>query len=124
MLTSILLHNPTKHNALLDILLMLGWGCIPEFSPDCTDMTNSSSTYFSIVAGVIIGGLISWWIYNRQKKTSEDQDAILKRIKELDESHDKLLKELEKSEERHQTTLDAILDLSKKIDSIIEKQEK
>lgn len=106
------------------IFAVLGWGCIPEFAKDCQDMTNSSSTYFSIVAGVIIGGLISWWIYNRQKKTSEAQDAILKRIQELDENHDKLLEQLEKSEEKHQTTLDAILDLSKKIDSIIEKQEK
>ena len=103
---------------------MLGWGCIPELTPNCLDMTNSSSTYFSIVAGVIIGGLISWWIYNRQKKTSKAQDALLKRIEDLDESHDKILRQLEKSEEKHQTTLDAILDLSKKIDSIIEKQEK
>ena len=103
---------------------MLGWGCIPEFAQNCQDMTNSSSTYFSIVTGVVIGGLVSWWIYNRQKKTSEAQDVILKRIQELDENHDNLLKQLEKSEEKHQRTLDSILDLSRKIDSIIEKQEK
>lgn len=83
-------------------------------------MTNSSSTYFSIVVGVIIGGLISLWVYNRQKKISEDQDTILRHIQELDENHDKLLKQLEKSEENHQKTLNEILSLNKKIDSIIE----
>lgn len=25
------------------------WGCVPEFAKDCQDMTNSSSTYFSII---------------------------------------------------------------------------
>ncbi|NDB32088.1 MAG: hypothetical protein EB150_01875 [Nitrososphaeria archaeon] len=103
---------------------MSDWGCIPELTNGCIDMTNSSSTYFSIIVGVIIGGLISLWIYNRQKKTSENQDAILQHIQDLDENHDKLLKRLEKSEEKHQITLDAILNLSKKIDSVIEKQEK
>ena len=87
-------------------------------------MTNSSSTYLGIAAGAVIGGIISWWIYNRQKKTADEQDFILKRIKELDENHDELLKQLENSEERHQYTLNAILELSKKIDSMIEKQKK
>ena len=104
--------------------LAFDWGCIPELSQNCHDMTNSSSTYFGIIIGVAIGGIITWWVYNRQKKTADEQDAILKRIKELDENHDDLLKQLEHSEERHQITLDAILDLSKKIDTVIEKQEK
>ena len=109
---------------MLPALLMLDWGCIPELTGGCQDMTNSSSTYFSIVVGVIIGGLISLLVYNRQKKISEDQDAILRHIQELDENHDKLLEQLEKSEENHQKTLNEILSLNKKIDSIIEKQEK
>src|SRR5574338_690672 len=99
--------------------LLYGWGCIPELSQNCQDMTNSSSTYLGIAAGAAIGGIISWWIYNRQKKTADEQDFILKRIKELDENHDEILKQLERSEERHQNTLNAILDLSRKIDAIV-----
>lgn len=104
--------------------LLFGWGCIPELSQNCSDMTNSSSTYLGIAAGAAIGGVISWWIYNRQKKTADEQDSILKRIKELDENHDEILKKLESFDERHQETLDIVLDLSKKIDAILEKQEK
>ncbi len=48
--------------------------CLTE--SDCLgrDMSNISSTYLGIVIGAIIGAIISWWIYNRQKKTSEKQD--------------------------------------------------
>jgi hypothetical protein len=106
-------------NLLLDI-----WGCIPELSKDCQDMTNASSTYLGIVVGAIIGGIISWWIYDRQKKTSEKQDLTLSRIKELNERHDRILKKLEQSDMRHDSTLNALLDLSKKIEQIIEKQDK
>ncbi len=86
-------------------------------------MTNTSSTYLGIIVGAVIGGLISWWIYNRQKKTAETQEFILRRIKELDENHDEILRKLEHFDERHDSTLNTILDLNKKIDSIIEKQE-
>jgi hypothetical protein len=106
-------------NLLLDI-----WGCIPELSKDCQDMTNASSTYLGIVVGAIIGGIISWWIYDRQKKTSEKQDLTLTRIKELNERHDRILKRLEQSEIRHDSSLNAILELNKKIEHIIERQDK
>jgi hypothetical protein len=43
------------------------WGCIPELSKDCVDMTNSSSTYLSILGGAAIGAIITWWIYNSRK---------------------------------------------------------
>jgi hypothetical protein len=100
------------------------WGCIPELSKDCQDMTNASSTYLGIVIGAIIGGIISWWIYDRQKKTSEKQDLTLTRIKELNERHDRVLKRLEQSDVRHDSTLNAILELDKKIENIIERQDK
>ena len=100
------------------------WGCIPEITKNCQDMTNASSTYLGIVGGAIIGAIVSWWIYNRQKKTSEMQDSTLNRIKELDENHDRILKKLEEFDIRHETTLDTIAELSKKIDMIVEKQEK
>ena len=100
------------------------WGCIPEITKNCQDMTNASSTYLGIAGGAIIGAIVSWWVYNRQKKTADMQDSALNRIKELDESHDRILKKLDDFDTRHETTLDTITELSKKIDSIIEKQEK
>jgi Na+/glutamate symporter len=106
-------------NLLLDM-----WGCIPELSKDCQDMTNASSTYLGIVVGAIIGGIISWWIYDRQRKTSEKQDLTLSRIKELNERHDRILKRLEQSDMRQDSTLNTILELDKKIEHIIERQDK
>jgi Na+/glutamate symporter len=106
-------------NLLLDM-----WGCIPELSKDCQDMTNASSTYLGILVGAIIGGIISWWIYDRQRKTTEKQDLTLSRIKELNERHDRILKRLEQSDVRHDSTLNAILELDKKIEHIIERQDK
>ena len=106
------------------LLLLLTWGCIPELSKDCQDMTNASSTFLGILIGAIIGALISWWIYNRQKKTSEKQDLTLSQIKELNERHDAILKRLEQSELRHDSTLNAILELNKKIEHIIERQDR
>jgi Na+/glutamate symporter len=105
-------------------LLLVTWGCIPELTKDCQDMTNASSTYLGILIGAIIGGIISWWIYNRQNKTSEKQDLTLSHIKELNERHDAILKRLEQSELRHDSTLNAILELNKKIEHIIERQDK
>jgi uncharacterized membrane protein YgaE (UPF0421/DUF939 family) len=105
-------------------LLLNIWGCIPELSKDCQDMTNASSTYLGIVVGAIIGAIISWWIYDRQKKTSEKQDLTLIHIKELNERHDRILKRLEESDKRHDSTLNAILDLDNKIEHIIERQDK
>ena len=100
------------------------WGCIPEITKNCQDMTNASSTYLGIAGGAIIGAIVSWWIYNRQKKTADMQDSALNSIKELDESHDRILKKLEDFDIRHEITLDTITELSKKIDALTEKQEK
>ncbi len=99
------------------------WGCIPEITKNCQDMTNASSTYLGIIAGAIIGGVVSWWIYNRQKKTAEIQESTLNRIKELDENHEKILKKIEDFEIRHETTLGMIDELSKKIKPFSTKEE-
>jgi hypothetical protein len=80
------------------------WGCVPELTKDCIDMTNTSSTYLSIIIGAGIGVAISWWIYDRQKKTSVQQDYIL---------HDELLNRLILLNEN-------ILELDKKIQSLME----
>ena len=91
------------------------WGCIPEITQDCQDMTNSSSTYIGILVGAAIGALISWWIYNRQQKTSEKQDSVINRIKELEERHDYILKKIEKLDESNNVLLDALLRMEKKV---------
>ena len=89
-------------------LWALTWGCIPELYSNCMDMTNSSSTYLGIIAGAIIGGIISWWIFNRQKKTSDKQDYTLNRIEQLENYNEKLLEK--------------IFGLNNKIDSLLEGQ--
>ena len=96
------------------------WGCIPELSPTCLDMTNASSTYLGIIVGAIIGGIVSWWIFNRQKKTSDKQDYTLNRIEQLEKYNEKLLQKINQVEERHEKLLQKILDLNRKIDSLLE----
>lgn len=95
------------------------WGCIPEFSKGCTDMSNASSAYLGIVVGAAIGGVVSWWIYNRQKKTTESQDHILCRIKDLEENHDAILKKLANFDDKHESSLNAVNELDKKIQALL-----
>ncbi len=103
---------------MMPILLYL-WGCIPELQPDCVDMTNASSTYLGIAGGAIIGAIVSWWIYNRQKKTSDSQDYILRRIEGLEENHDAILKKLEEFDNKHESSLNAINAVNEKLDSFL-----
>jgi len=87
-------------------------------------MTNVSSTYLSIALGTIIGTLISWWIYNMQKKNSVKQDETLRLISELEESHDKVLKTIQQFQKHQDKPLSQILSLDKKIDVIIESEDR
>src|SRR5688500_15895324 len=103
---------------LLQILAL--WGCMPEITKDCVDMTNASSTYLSIALGAIVGAVISWWIYNMQKKTSVKQDETLRRINELEESHDRVLKSIQYFQQHQEKLLNKILSLDKKIDTIVD----
>ncbi len=100
---------------LISILYAM-WGCIPELASDCQDMTNASSTYLSLIVGAIVGGTVSWWIFKRQKMTSEKQDIAIKRIEMLNENHERLLKKMEQIEQNHQKTLNAIYELNKKME--------
>ena len=92
------------------------WGCIPEITNNCQDMTNASSTYLGIAMGALVGAIVSWWIYNRQKKTSQLQENLLERIETLQEKHDIILKRIEKIESLHESTLQRILEVDKKIE--------
>jgi len=79
-------------------------------------MTNASSTYLGIAMGALVGAIVSWWIYNRQKKTSQLQENLLERIETLQEKHDIILKRIEKIEILHESTLQRILEVDKKIE--------
>ena len=97
------------------------WGCMPEITKDCIDMTNASSTYLSIVLGAVVGAVISWLVYNLQKKTSLKQDETLRRINRIEEHHEKILKSMQQFQKHHDKVLSQILNLDRKIDTIIER---
>ena len=78
-------------------------GCSAQF-----DMSNTGSAWFGVILGLIIGVILGVLIYERQKKTSDKQD--------------KLLRNIEKLEKRHEDILQKILTLDEKIDSILEKK--
>lgn len=99
------------------------WGCIPEITRNCIDMTNAGSTYLGIIIGGIIGTIISWWIYNRQKKISDEQDNLLSHIKDLEENNELILQRVEHYQEKHEKLLKSLLSLEKKIDSVLENNE-
>jgi hypothetical protein len=96
------------------------WGCMPELTRHCTDMTNASSTYLSIALGAIVGGLISWWVHKIQKKTTAKQDETLRRINDIEESHDRVLKSIQHFQEHQERLLKKIFSLESKIDAILE----
>jgi len=102
--------------------LLFLFGCIPEITEDCQDMTNASSTYLGIAVGAAIGGIISWWVYYRQKKIAEVQDLTLNRIKASEKNQEAILKRIQGMDLRHEEVLNKILDLTMKIDMIIERQ--
>jgi type II secretory pathway component PulF len=97
------------------------WGCIPELTRNCIDMTNAGSTYFGFVMGAILGAIISWWIYYRQKKISDEQDNLLSHLKELEENNEIILQRVEYYQEKHEKLLRSLLSIEKKIDSVLEK---
>ena len=104
------------------------WGCIPELAKGCTDMTNSSSTFLGIVVGAAIGAVITWWVYNRQNKTSLKQDHVLERVNELAQKNTHILMHLETFAKHHDELLNKIvllnenmLELDKKMSAISEK---
>lgn len=98
------------------------WGCTPEITPGCIDMTNASSTYLSIAIGAVVGALISWLVYALQKRSTVKQDENLKRLKELDERHDNILSLIQHFQKHQEKLLEQILGMEKKIDSLIERK--
>jgi hypothetical protein len=99
------------------------WGCIPEFTKDCIDMTNSSSTYLGIIVGAAIGAVISWWVYDRQSKLSVKQDHLLQRIDELEHKNRQILVKLENFIQRHDELLKKIFLIDQNILAIDKKMQ-
>jgi cbb3-type cytochrome oxidase subunit 3 len=99
------------------------WGCIPEITSNCQDMTNASSTYVGIIVGAIIAGLITWWVYNRQNKTAKQQDKMLNKIIDLENLYIKTLERIEELDKNHDATLQSILKIDEKVKKILEKKE-
>lgn len=105
--------------------IMLGiWGCMPELTKDCQDMTNASSTYLGVIIGAIIGGVITWWVYNRQNKTAKMQDETLNKIAYLEQLHIKTLERIEAIDKNHDAVLRSILEIDKKVKRILEEKDK
>ena len=111
---------------LLEIFIM--WGCVDL--KDCFsagDLSNIASTYIGIIIGALIGGFISWLIYNRQEKTTVMQKKILDHILNVEEKHEislekykNILEKMQIVEQNHEEMLKNILTLDKKIDSFLE----
>ena len=100
------------------------WACFTEFDhTDCRDMSNASSTYLGIAAGAAIGGVISWWIYNRQNKISRTQDHILHHIEEIERKNGEILTHLESYAKHHNLVLNKILLLDESIEALNKKIE-
>ena len=93
------------------------WGCIPELTKNCVDMTNSSSTYSGIVGGAAVGARVSF-VYNRQMKTTRTQDYLLQRIKKIEENNGKILSHNEQFTTYHNTVLEKIICLNERILSL------
>lgn len=98
------------------------WGCTPEITKGCIDMTNASSTWIGIVVGGVVGAFITWLVYYLQKKTTIKQDQSLERLEELDKRHDNILKLMQHFQKHQEKLLEQILGLDKKIDSAIERK--
>ena len=79
------------------------WGCIPEITRDCIDMTNAGSTYLGLIIGATLDSIINWWIYNRQKKIWDKQDDI--QIKNFEENNELILQKVEHFEEKNEKLL-------------------
>ena len=76
---------------LFEVILAF-WGCMSELDQSCTrevfDMTNAASTWVGLILGLVLGGVITWWVYYRQKKISRQQDELLDKVKELAEKEE------------------------------------
>ena len=102
----------------------ISWICFTEFDQtNCKDMSNASSTYIGLAAGAAIGGVISWWIYNGQNKTSRKQDDILDSIEKIEQKNNEILTQLESYAKHQDLVLKKILHVDEHIEALTKKIE-
>ena len=106
----------------MTLLILSIWGCMPELSKDCIDMTNASSTYLGVIIGAIIGGIITWWVYNTQNKIEKMQDKMLDKITELEMMHIETLDRIEILDKNHDMSLRSILEMDKNVKRLVEEK--
>jgi hypothetical protein len=102
------------------------WGCLKELSPkdnECYDMSNAASAYLGIIVGAAVGGVITWWIYKLQNKTSRTQDQILHHIEEIEQKNRKILIHLEAYMKHQDLVLNKIFLLNENIQALNQKMQ-
>jgi Na+/glutamate symporter len=105
----------------MEIGLLVNWLCVEaQHCNKIGDISNVFATILGTVVGLVIGGGISWWIYNRQQKTADKQDKTLKHVEELGIEQKHILEKIQTFEEKHDKMLSNIFTLDKKIDSLLE----
>jgi hypothetical protein len=86
-------------------------------------MSNAASAYLGIIAGAAVGGVITWWIYNLQNKTSRKQDHILHHIEEIEQKNRKILIHLEAYAKHQDLVLNKIFLLNENIQALNQKMQ-
>ena len=90
-------------------------GCLHELNSstyECpNDISNASSTWVGLILGFILGGVITWWVYYRQKKIAEKQDHVLAHMVKLEQTMIDMERRI----------MEKILSLDKKFESSPEK---
>lgn len=98
--------------------LFLNLGCIDVlYCKEGGDLSNIAATYIGIIAGFVLGVVVSWQIYNRQGKTAVKQKEILDHITDLEEAHKVILEKVQIFEQNHDEILKNIFTLDTKINS-------
>lgn len=88
------------------------WGCLPEFNSSVyhcakeVDVSNAASMWVGIIIGALIGLVITWWVYYRQKKLSDKQEKVMERMYELTTSHEVILNKILSLEEKMDTLIE------------------
>lgn len=105
----------------MEIGLFVNWLCVQaQHCKEARDISNVFATILGIVVGLLIGGVISWQIYDRQQKTADKQDKTLNHVEELVIKQKKILEKIQAFEENHDKMLNNVFTLDKKIDSLLE----